>query len=84
MSEAFAQGDWVRALWSEMVLGLSPHEWRGTKRGATSHIGHGLKGQLRSLAQLKQSAPVKTREVPLIWQFFGKRPIQTTDVLAVD
>ena len=29
LSEAFAQGDWVRALWSDMVLGLSPHEWRG-------------------------------------------------------
>ena len=23
-----AQGDWVRALWSEMVLGLSLREWR--------------------------------------------------------
>ena len=31
LSEAFAQGGWVRALWSEMVLGLSPHEWRGRK-----------------------------------------------------
>ena len=29
LSEVFAQGGWVRALWSEMVLGLSPHEWRG-------------------------------------------------------
>ena len=28
LSEAIAQGDWVRALWNEMVLGLSPHEWR--------------------------------------------------------
>ena len=28
MSEAIAQGDWVRALWSEMVLGLSLREWR--------------------------------------------------------
>ena len=27
LSEAIAQGDWVRPLWSEMVLGLSPHEW---------------------------------------------------------
>ena len=40
-SEAFAQGDWVRALWSEMVLGLSARVAR-TKRSATSHIGHGL------------------------------------------
>ena len=31
LSEAFAQGGWVRALWSEVVLGLSPHEWRGRK-----------------------------------------------------
>ena len=30
-SETFAQGGWVRALWSEVVLGLSPHEWRGRK-----------------------------------------------------
>ena len=51
LSEAFAQGDWVRALWSERVLGLSPHEWRGTKRSATFHIGQGLQVQLRSLAQ---------------------------------
>ena len=28
LSEAIAQGDWVRALWSEMVLGLSLREWR--------------------------------------------------------
>ena len=30
LSEAFAQGDWVRALWSEMVLGLM-REWRERK-----------------------------------------------------
>ena len=28
LSEAIAQGDWVRALWSEVVLGLSLPEWR--------------------------------------------------------
>ena len=28
LSEAIAQGDWVRALWSEMVLGLSLRKWR--------------------------------------------------------
>ena len=27
-SEAIAQDDWVRALWSEVVLGLSLREWR--------------------------------------------------------
>ena len=31
LSEALAQGDWVRAPWSEMVLGLSPREWRERK-----------------------------------------------------
>ena len=31
LSEAIAQGDWARALWSEMVLGLSLHEWRERK-----------------------------------------------------
>ena len=28
LSEAIAQGDWVRALWSEVVLGLNLREWR--------------------------------------------------------
>ena len=28
VSEAIAQGDWMRALWSEVVLGLSLREWR--------------------------------------------------------
>ena len=28
LSEAIAQGDWARALWSEVVLGLSLREWR--------------------------------------------------------
>ena len=27
LSEAIAQGDWVRALWSEVVLGLNLREW---------------------------------------------------------
>ena len=31
LSEATAQGDWVRALWSEVVLGLSLREWRERK-----------------------------------------------------
>ena len=28
LSEAIAQGDWVRALWSEVVPGLNLREWR--------------------------------------------------------
>ena len=31
LSEPIAQGDWVRALWSEMVLGLSLRDWRERK-----------------------------------------------------
>ena len=28
LSEAIAQGDWIRALWSEVVLGLILRDWR--------------------------------------------------------
>ena len=28
LSEAISQGDWVRALWSEIVLDLNLREWR--------------------------------------------------------
>ena len=31
LSEAIAQGEWVRALWSEVVLGLNLREWRERK-----------------------------------------------------
>ena len=42
LSEAIAQGDWMRALWSEVVLGLSLREWREQEKGASPHIGHRL------------------------------------------
>ena len=45
LSEAIAQGDWVRALWSEMVLELSLREWRERKE-VPPLIS--VKGQLRS------------------------------------
>ena len=32
LSEAIAQGDWMRALWSEVVLGLSLREWRDQEK----------------------------------------------------
>ena len=51
LSEAFAQGGWVRALWSENCVGAESARMARTKRSATSHIGHGLKGELRLLAQ---------------------------------
>ena len=50
LSEAVAQGDWVRALWSEMVLGLSLREWR-ERKDVPTQIGHGFEGQLRPLTQ---------------------------------
>ena len=31
LSEAIAHGDWVRAIWSEIVLRLSLREWRARK-----------------------------------------------------
>ena len=41
LSKAIAQGDWVRALWSEVVLGLNLREWREQERKcATPHLGH--------------------------------------------
>ena len=51
LSEAIAQDDWVRALWSEMVLEVSLREWRERKDVHASHIGHGFEGQLRQLTQ---------------------------------
>ena len=48
LSEAIAQGDWVRALWSEMVLGLSLREWRERKEVLPPLISvTDSKGQLR-------------------------------------
>ena len=71
LSEAFAQGDWVRALWSEMVLGLSPHEWRGRKKCHLSYRSRTQKGNYDHLRN-ETIGPMKTGEVPLIWQLFGK------------
>ena len=51
LSEVIAHNDWVRALWSEVVLGLSPHEWRERNEVPPLISVRGLKGQLRSLAQ---------------------------------
>ena len=48
LSEAFAQGGWVRALWSEMVQGLSPHEWRGRKEVTSVTDSKGSYDYLRS------------------------------------
>ena len=49
LSETIAQGHWVRALWSEVVLGLN-------QRAITT------------IYTTRQSAPVRTEGVLLIWQ----------------
>ena len=72
LSEAFAQGGWVRALWSEMVLGLSPQEWRGREEVTPLISVTDLIIQLRLLAQWNSQAPVKTGGVPLVCQSLGK------------
>ena len=43
-----------------------------TKRSATSPFGHGFERAITITCATKQSAPVRTGEVPLIWQLFGK------------
>ena len=40
LSEAIALGDWVRALWSEVVVGLSLREWREQENVPAPHFGH--------------------------------------------
>ena len=83
LSEAFAQAGWVPALWSEMLLALSPHEWRGRKevtplisvtdsKGSYDYLRSGT----ISLSEDKRSA--------IDLATIREKPIQTTDVLAVD
>ena len=42
LAEAIAQGDWVRALWSEVVFGLSLREWREQENVPPLISGHGF------------------------------------------
>ena len=51
LSEAFAEGEWVRALWSEVVLGFNLREWRGRKNVTPLISVTDSKGQLRSFTQ---------------------------------
>ena len=72
LSEAIAQDDWICALWSDMVLGLCPHEV--ARNGKKYHLSYRSRSQMAITitCTMKQSAPVKTEEVTLIWQLFGK------------
>ena len=65
LSEAIAQVDWVRALWSEMVLGLSPREWREQENVPPLMSVTDSKGSYDHSHE-KQSVPAKTKEVLLI------------------
>ena len=59
LSEAIAQGDWVRALWSEMVLGLSLRKWR-ERKDVPPHIPVTDSKEITTTYTTKQSAPVRT------------------------
>ena len=82
-SEAFAQGGWLRALWDEMVLGLSPHEWRGRKEVTPLMSVTDSKGSYDYLRSGTTSSSEDRRSAIDLGNYTGK-PVQTTDVLAVD
>ena len=67
LSEAIAQGDWVRALWSEVVLGLVLREWREQENVAPSFRSP-IQKAITITYTPRQSAPVRTEGVLLIWQ----------------
>ena len=72
LSEAIAQGDWVRALWSEMVLGLSLREWREREDVPPPLYRSRIRRAITTTYTMKQSAPVRTGGVLLIWQLSEK------------
>ena len=63
LSEAIGQGNWVRALWSEMVLGLSAL-MAGTRKRTRKAV--------TTIHTTKQSAPVRIGGVLLIWSLSEK------------
>ena len=80
LSEAIAQGDWVHALWSGVVLGLNLREWREQEnvphfisatdsKGTCDHLHNETVGPSEDRRSAVGNHP--------------KRPVQTTDVLAV-
>ena len=71
LSVSIAQGGWVRALWSEMVLGLSLREWRERQEVPPLISVMDSKGNYDHFHN-ETIGPVRTGGVPLIWQLFGK------------
>ena len=51
LSQAIAQGNWVRAIWEQNGVGAESARMARTRRCAASHVGHGFGGQLRPLTQ---------------------------------
>ena len=71
LSEAIAQCDWVRPLWSEMVLELSLRERREREDVRLSYRSR-IRGAITTTYTTKQSAKVRTGGVLLIWQLSEK------------
>ena len=83
LSEAIAQGAWVRALWNEVVLGLSLREWREQEIVPPLMSVTDSKGNYDHL-HIKTVGPGEDRRrVINLAILFPRRPVQTTDVLAV-
>ena len=59
LSEAVAQGDRVRALWSEVVLGLNLREWREQKMCHPSSRSP-IQRAITIIYTTRQSAPMRT------------------------
>ena len=82
LSEAIAQGDWVRALWSDMVLVLSLREWRERKDVPPPTSVTDSKGNYDHLHN-ETIGPSEDRRSAIDLAIIRKDIIQTTDVLAV-
>ena len=67
LSEAIAQGDWVRALWSEVVLGLNLREWREQENVPHLISVTDSKGNYDHLHN-ETVGPMRTEGVLSIWQ----------------
>ena len=78
LSEAIAQGGWIRVLWSEGVLGLSLREWREQDDVLPLMSVTDSKGNYDH-PTTRQSVPAKTEGLRLVWPPSEK----TTDVLAL-
>ena len=82
LSEAIAQGVWVRALWSEMVLGLSLREWRKRKDVPPLILVTDAKGNYDHLHN-ETIDPSEGRRSAIDLATIREESFQTTDVLAM-